>query len=427
MIVLSLFDGISSGYEALRRAGIPVTKYFASEIDKYAITASKNAYDGITYVGDVTKVTIESLGCVPDLIIGGSPCQGFSLAGRRLNFEDPRSKLFFDFVRLLNEARKLNPDVLFMLENVIMKRWEKDTISEYLGVEPVEIDGGLVSAQGRRRYFWSNIKTKKHGFFGGEYTDIPQPKDLGIGLTDILDEVVDSKYLLSKEAIARIERHSYSKAKVNPIKTGTINTKNNSGQLSVDSGTTLVGVVNDRGSLRQVTQSTCIDSNYMKGMDNHGQRTLAVVVHNMMGRTSKNGNGGSGHLTRPGKKAYRVDASKVQAVEFLTNNPSGYSKHQQYRVNTGKKSRSIPAQDNARFTNTLVHGTIRRLTPEEVCRLFTLPSNFFKDKDGKNVISESQQYKCLGNGWIVDVVAHIFSFIDKKYYEKYLQLDCQAD
>jgi hypothetical protein len=134
--------------------------------------------------------------------------------------------------------------------------------------------------------FWSNIRTKTVGLFGEVYTDIPQPADNGILLADILESDVDGKYFLSDKALARIVRRTYSKAKVNPDKTGTVNTKNNSGQLSIDSGTTLIGVVNDNGNLREVLHANCIDSRYAKGMDNHRQRTLAVVVQRERGNNT---------------------------------------------------------------------------------------------------------------------------------------------
>jgi site-specific DNA-cytosine methylase len=174
--VLSLFDGMSCGRQALKQAGIPVAKYFASEIDKYAIKiAQKNYHDNIQF-GDVTKIeTTNGLLLTGsthkiDLIIGGSPCQGFSFAGKELNFEDPRSKLFFEFVRLIKE---LKPKY-FMLENVKMKKEYLDVISKHLGVQPIFINSSLVSAQGRQRYYWANFP-------------ISQPADKNIEISDILE------------------------------------------------------------------------------------------------------------------------------------------------------------------------------------------------------------------------------------------------
>ena len=155
MNVLSLFDGMSCGRIALERAGIKVDKYFASEIDKYAIEIAKKNYPDTIHIGDVKDVMYpESFdGHKIDLVIGGSPCQGFSFAGDRLNFDDPRSKLFFEYARLVKEC---NPKY-FLLENVRMKQECQDVISDILGVYPIAINSNLVSAQNRYRLYWTNI------------------------------------------------------------------------------------------------------------------------------------------------------------------------------------------------------------------------------------------------------------------------------
>lgn len=174
MNVLSLFDGMSCGQIALNRAGFKINKYYACEIDKWAIQVTQANYPNTQQLGDVTKVSVLDLPSL-DLVIGGSPCQGFSSAGKRLNFEDPRSKLFFEFVRLLKEARVKNPNVKFLLENVKMKKEYQDVISEYLGVEPIEINSALVSAQNRVRFYWTNLE------------GVTQPDDRGLVLRDIFD------------------------------------------------------------------------------------------------------------------------------------------------------------------------------------------------------------------------------------------------
>ncbi len=184
MNVLSLFDGMSCGRIALERAGIKVNNYFASEIDKHAIAVSKANYPGIIHIGDVTKVSYKGgllytesdvyiVGKI-DLLIGGSPCQGFSMAGKMLAFDDARSMLYFQYERLLAEIRVDNPDVKFLLENVKMKQEYKDVISERLGVQPIAINSNLVSAQNRYRLYWTNIE------------GVIVPEDKGIFLKDIL-------------------------------------------------------------------------------------------------------------------------------------------------------------------------------------------------------------------------------------------------
>lgn len=183
MNVLSLFDGMSCGQIALNRLGVKYDNYFACEIDKYAIKVTQENFPNTKQLGDVTKVDFKSLPKI-DLLIGGSPCQGFSFAGKQLNFNDPRSALFFEFVRALREA---NPKY-FLLENVRMKKEYQDVISEHLGVEPVIINSSLVSAQNRVRLYWSNIP-------------IIQPEDKKIFISEILEKAVDKKYYLSNKMI----------------------------------------------------------------------------------------------------------------------------------------------------------------------------------------------------------------------------------
>lgn len=170
MKVLSLFDGISCGQLALERAGIKVDKYYASEIDKHAMKVTQHHYPNTIQLGDVTKIKASDLPQI-DLLIGGSPCQGFSFAGKQLNFEDPRSVLFFEFVRLLKE---LKPKY-FLLENVKMKKEFEKVITEHLGVEPILINSNLVSSQNRQRLYWANFP-------------ITQPEDKHILLKDIIDD-----------------------------------------------------------------------------------------------------------------------------------------------------------------------------------------------------------------------------------------------
>lgn len=158
MNVLSLFDGMSCGRIALERAGIEVKNYFASEIDEAAIKVSKDNWKDITHMGDVTRwkewdIEWDSI----DLLIGGSPCQGFSFAGKMLMLDDPRSKLFFTYSDILNHIRKFNPSVKFMLENTYMKQGAEDVISSFLGTDPFKLDSNAFCAQNRRRLYWTNI------------------------------------------------------------------------------------------------------------------------------------------------------------------------------------------------------------------------------------------------------------------------------
>lgn len=185
MNVLSLFDGMSCGRIALERAGIPVTSYHACEIDKYAIKVSERNYPDIIRHGSVVDYHPDRHF---DLLIGGSPCQGFSFSGNRLNFDDPRSKLFWEYHRIYKECLVINPDIKFMLENVRMDKRSEGIISDALGVHPIVINSALVSAQNRVRLYWTNIGPGYLDLVGRRMSLIPQPKDRGIVLKDIIED-----------------------------------------------------------------------------------------------------------------------------------------------------------------------------------------------------------------------------------------------
>lgn len=188
---------MSCGRIALNRAWLNCDNYYSAEIDKYAIKiADKNwPLDAKNRLGDVTKwrdwdIDWSSI----DLILAGSPCQGFSFAGKQLAFDDPRSKLFFTFVDILNHIRSVNPKVKFLLENVKMKKEHLDVITEQLGVEPILINSALVSAQNRQRYYWANW-------------DFGQPEDKGICWGDIKQKNADEKYYYSIKGLMWFARH----------------------------------------------------------------------------------------------------------------------------------------------------------------------------------------------------------------------------
>ena len=302
--VVSLFDGASMGRVALDRLGIEVDNYYASEIDKWAMIVSKNNYPDIKQIGDITKLQLLPKDFPKiDLVMGGSPCQGFSFAGKQLNFEDSRSKLFFDFVRIYKMLKKKNPDIKFLLENVKMKKEYQDVISEIMEVEPIEINSSLVSAQNRKRLYWTNIES------------VEQPEDREIYLKDIIES----------------------------------------------------GVV-DRD------KSYCIDANYFKGgnLKQYYEKSRRQLVFGcaMCGRYDEN------------KKVY-------QTIEF----------------NKTEKSNCLTSvvKDSLLFNE---YG-FRKLTPIECERLQALPDNYTEG------VSDSQRYKMLGNGWTVDVIAHILRNINK--------------
>lgn len=224
MDVLSLFDGMSCGQIALTNLGCFPDKYYASEVDKFAIQQTRHVFPDTIHIGDVTRVDVSKLDKI-DLIIGGSPCQSFSFAGKQagmattenievtdldqyldlkiMGFEfTGQSYLFWEYMRILTEVRKYNPDVKFLLENVVMsKKWEA-VLTKAIGVDPVKINSNLVSAQNRKRLYWTNI------------AEITQPEDEGIFIRDILEDDVDEKYYLSRKALEGLINH----AKVNAEK-----------------------------------------------------------------------------------------------------------------------------------------------------------------------------------------------------------------
>lgn len=384
MNVLSLFDGMSCGQQALERVGIKVDNYFASEIDKYAITVTMANYPNTKQLGSVTQVDGYSLPKI-DILIGGSPCQSFSFAGKRkgmstkdeqeiLTLEhylelkiqeyefEGQSYLFWEYMRLLNEVKPK----YFLLENVMMgEKWEK-ILSKAIGVNPIMINSSLVSAQNRQRLYWTNIGMKPSGLFGDLESTIEQPKDLGILLKDILEDEVDEKYFLSEQ---RIETMSKSKRSV--------------------------PYVNE-----ETKKFNCLLACYNK-IPTDGQ----YIVHNMMPRSSKSGKGGTGHLTREDGKTYCLDTGNTNAIEILGGD-FRYDEGFRWREN-GKSGTLCLGSETGVSGQALakINNNIRRLTPTECERLQTV-------KDGYTAhVSDSQRYKMLGNGWTVDVIAHIFKYL----------------
>jgi DNA-cytosine methyltransferase len=258
MNILSLFDGISAGRVALERAGIKVDNYYASEVDKYAIQVSTKNYPDIKQLGDVTKwrewdIDWSSI----DLVIGGSPCQGFSFAGKQLNFEDPRSKLFFDYVDICHRVADENPKMKFFLENVRMKKEYQDVISGYMGVQPIMINSSLVSAQNRVRFYWTNIQ------------NITQPEDKGIVLSDIIDNDF-------------VDRNKYFCLDANYFK------GSNARQYICKSRRQVVWVIPEatkRGSV-EVTNGNFIDLTFIKSKTRRGR--LMITKSNCLTATKSN-------------------------------------------------------------------------------------------------------------------------------------------
>jgi len=365
--VLSLFDGMSCGQIALQRLGIKVENYFASEIDKYAIQVAKHNFPNTKHIGSVIDVKGGDLPKI-DLLIGGSPCQGFSFAGKQLNFDDPRSKLFFEFVRLLKETKPK----YFLLENVKMKKEYQDVITEHLGVEPIEINSNLLSAQNRKRIYWTNIP------------GVSLPNDKGILLKDIVHE--------NNDEVLNIELPNFN---VNPSGNGM-----NGDVYSITKAKSRTLTTN-KGEGQKISIAI---AEYIVPFD----KTLQILDKEVQ-------RGKVGYF-RKDSQANRVYYIHDKAITLTGEAGGGAAKMGQYlfgcitpdriekrqngqRFNDGKKFYTLTAQDKH---GVLIEGYIRKLTPIECERLQTVPDNYTA------IVSNSQRYKMLGNGWTVDVISHIF-------------------
>lgn len=389
MKVLSLFDGMSCGQIALKQLGIIPEVYYASEIDKHAIKQTQLNFPDTVQLGDVTKWKEWDIDWkLIDLVLAGSPCQGFSFAGKQLAFDDSRSKLFFVFIDILNHIRSLNPDVLFLLENVNMKKSHMRIISEYCGVFPVNINSNLVSAQNRDRWYWTNIRTKQVGLFGEVYSDIPQPVDRGIFLRDILESDVDEKYYVSQSVLDRMNNpHKCFSPKINPDKTGCLSTGNNSAKMSFDSGTTFISIDGKAPTQRNAT-----------GRSLDKKHNYQFIKLNIEGKVSKNQEKSSCFTAGAHSGGYHSD------MDLILQRERGNNKGCVFEGKTPTLSACSWEQNNLLSTSRC----IRRLTPVECSRLQTVPS-WYRWK-----CSDTQIYKMIGNGWTVDVIVHILSFIKEK-------------
>jgi len=373
MKVLSLFDGMSCGQIALNKAGIKYDTYYASEIDKHAIKITQKNYPNTIQLGDITKIDLESLPKI-DLLIGGSPCQGFSFAGKQLAFNDPRSMLFFEFVKIKDYLQKKNPDLLFLLENVRMKSEHEQVISRFMGIDPVEINSALVSAQNRVRLYWTNIGAKRDGLFDFLYPGIEQPKDKGLVLKDILESDADSVTLTERRSIEAKQIRKKVKQE-----TGKDFSPRRAKELVPRLDKELVPRLDKKSNCLTANMSLehlvkikeyvdrdkahCLDANYGKGtnLDNYLKKNRRQVVFLGMSIDQK-----SRTLRTSGKGSWS-------------------EKHNNDIIN--------------------IDGAFRMLTPIECERLQTVPDNYTEG------VPKTQRYKMLGNGWTVDVIAHIFSYL----------------
>ena len=414
MKILSLFDGMSCGRVALERAGIAVDQYFSSEIDKYAIKVSQKNYPDIIQLGDVRVVREMAEANVfgkVDLLIAGSPCQGFSFAGKQLAFEDPRSVLFFEFIKILNTLRKTNPNIKFLLENVRMKKEHLDVITNFLGVEPVLINSALVSAQNRNRYYWCNW-------------GLAQPQDRGIMLKDIVHENMDCPPLGAGHCEWLVKNWEFQSKKkysiLNPEKAITMTARQYAswnGNFMIETLSEYIVPFNktlqildkevERGKLGYFgtdSQSRRVYYIHDKAVTlcseaGGGGAKMGQYLFGVVGKPRGKNNGG---LCNDGTKSPTITSNSWEtnnSLLFGCITPDRINKRQNgQRFSEGNKFYTLTAQDQHGI---FIEGYIRKLTPIECERLQTLPDQYTEG------VSNSQRYKMLGNGWTVDVVAHI--------------------
>ena len=349
--VLSLFDGMSCGQIALNKLGIKYDNYFASEIDKYAIKVTQHNYPNTKQIGDVIKLKGSDLPKI-DLLYGGSPCQGFSYAGKQLNFEDNRSKLFFEFVRILEET----VPKYFLLENVKMKQEYQDVISKYLGVEPIQINSKLFSSQSRERLYWTNLPINA------------LPKNNTEVIADVLNlDIINKrqeKILMSKSDFKVSVRKNYIAKKelglfLREHKNKTIS------QIAefTQAPKTMVEHwfrLDNSFSIPQVEYWVKLKECLNIENDKYDRAITEFEIKN--------------NTFDMAKRIYHIDG-----------------KHPTLTTLTGGGQRKTITDGNDLFY----------LTPEHCEKLQTVPDNYTQ------VVSDRQRFKMLGNGWTVDVIAHI--------------------
>lgn len=448
MNVLSLFDGMSCGRITLSELGIPVEKYYASEVDKFAIKATMQNFPDTIQLGDVRELNISLLDKI-DLIIGGSPCTNLSMSGKRKGlstkegmevldlqtylelkengFEfEGQSYLFWEYIRIYHELIKRGDNPKFFLENVEMgKKWES-VFNETMGRKGIHINSALVSAQNRRRIYWTDI-----------HDDIPQPEDMGILLKDILEEEVDEKYFLSDKMIeclkGRVKTEKFSPVQFSPIKfpyeqkARTINTRlfkmgDNDNYIQVDNDPICVAMRGRESACltpKRTEYGKQIRKEYEAGIVKEQRKNIQQLEPREDGKTNCLTIVQKDNLivvsgTMPARA--RNDGSTQPCVAIGISNiadipiANKYIKRNLRNIDNkahtllassykGAMANGMTLVDNGNFR-------IRRLTPTECARLQTVPEWYIWDG-----ISDTQRYKMLGNGWNIETIKHIFKYL----------------
>ena len=435
LTILSLFDGMSCGQIALRDMGVPINRYYASEIDKHAIKQTQLNFPETIQLGDVEKwrewdIDWPSI----DLLLAGSPCQGFSMAGKMLGHDDPRSRLYWVFLDILSHVRGHNPNVKFLLENVRMRPNDERQINESLGLMPVVINSSLVSAQNRVRLYWSDIRTRQEGLFGDVHTDIPTPEDRGIFIQDILEAEVEDKYYIDSGVFGQDVS-----GKARALRVG--------GGLSTDAKHSWDVVKLDKKLKPKAQQgkASCLTAGGHSGGNHSDMDILAVRSQTAKQCSLGICQRGRGYV-RPSVYTYKSPTltskswqennmvcairgrgeNNEQTIELRSDNKTntltsvtkdnlvvgviqGFTDPPAFRPMAGDKAPTMLArarQDGSGQPCIKDDISLRRLTPKECARLQTIPEWY------KWGCSDTQAYKMLGNGWTVEVIKHILSFVD---------------
>jgi DNA (cytosine-5)-methyltransferase 3A len=377
MNVVSLFNGMNTGRQALENVGIKVNKYYSSEIKPYAIELTQHHFPDTIQVGDVTKWKDWDIDWLKiDLILSGSPCQDLSAAGKRAGIHGKKSSLFFTFVDILNHCKSLNPNVLFLQENVgSASKLDVGIMSRELGVYPVRINSKLVTAQLRDRYYWSNIRTKQDGMFGDLVTDIPQPKDRCIMFKDILTD----GYVDRVKVLALLESESRVCTSQESIKKRAKKEFINMVYVDVDKHTCL-----NTKSGQMIDKS----QRYLKHRnETTGMITLIYEVNNEL-RCKTNTTKGYDVITE----------NDCLDLSFPT------STTRRGRVTKGKSPCLMESNNNL---YSYKDGIVRTVNQVEMERLQGFPDGY------TSILSKAKAGSLLGDGWTLPVIEHIFKFIEK--------------
>ena len=376
MIVLSLFNGMNTGRQALENVGIKVDKYYSSEIKPYAIELTQHHFPDTIQVGDVTKWREWNIDWKTiDLVLSGSPCQDLSAAGKRAGINGSKSSLFFVFVEILEHIKSLNPKVLFLQENVgSASKLDVGIMSRALGVYPVRINSSLVTAQLRDRYYWSNIRTKETMF--DIVTDIPQPKDRGIMFKDI----ITSGTVERVKALAILESESRAVSSQESIKKRASKDFINMVYVDTDKHVALKmqGHRNNQGSQESLKHRN----------ETTGMVTLIYEVNNEL----------------------RVKTNTAKGYDVVTENDCLDLSYPTSTTRRGRvtKGKSPCLMQSSNLLYSYKDGMVRTVNKVEMCRLQGFPDDYC------DILSTSKAGSLLGDGWTLPIIEHIFSFINYK-------------